>query len=262
MQSTAATCPPCATRSATWSSRPYSLAQLCAEDGHFSLADALAAAAAKLIRRHPHVFGEAAGTGALTSDDVKRSWEQIKADERREAGETPSLLGTIPPALPALLRAYRIGRRAATVGFDWQQPGDVLDKVREELAEVETAAERGEADEVVQRKSAICCWPPPASRATWVWSRKPPCAPPTASSRGVSRPSSSTFAAPDARCRTYPPARWTPPGNRSSSANGTEARYGSTRRPSAVRTRSRRPSEQTSTAPTAPVASTVAPAAA
>ena len=126
------------------------LAQLCAEDGHFSLADALAAAAAKLIRRHPHVFGEAAGTGALTSDDVKRSWEQIKADERREAGETPSLLGGIPPALPALLRAYRIGRRAATVGFDWQQPGDVLDKVREELAEVETAAERGEADEVTE----------------------------------------------------------------------------------------------------------------
>lgn len=124
------------------------LAQLCDEDGHFTLADALEAAAAKLIRRHPHVFGGAAESQALTSDDVKRNWERIKADERGAAGEAPSLLGGIPPALPALLRAYRIGRRAATVGFDWEQPDAVLDKVREELAEVEAAVQHGNAGAV------------------------------------------------------------------------------------------------------------------
>ena len=124
------------------------LAQLCAEDGHFTLADALEAAAAKLIRRHPHVFGGDAEPRALSSDDVKRRWEQIKAGERGAAGESPGLLGGIPPALPALLRAYRIGRRAATVGFDWDRPAAVLDKVREELAEVEAAVQDGRADAV------------------------------------------------------------------------------------------------------------------
>ena len=121
------------------------LAQLCTEDGHFTLADALEAAAAKLVRRHPHVFGDDADSRALTSADVKRRWEEIKAAERSAAGEAPSLLGGIPPALPALLRAYRIGRRAATVGFDWDRPAAVLHKVREELAEVEAAVERGDA---------------------------------------------------------------------------------------------------------------------
>ena len=124
------------------------LAQLCAEDGRFTLADALDAAAAKLIRRHPHVFGEDARSDAMTSDDVKRRWEQIKAAERDAAGQPPSLLGGIPGALPALLRAYRIGRRTATVGFDWERPADVLDKVREELSEVEAAVQREAPDAV------------------------------------------------------------------------------------------------------------------
>ena len=120
------------------------LAQLCAEDGQFTLADALDAAAAKLIRRHPHVFGDGAGPDALTSDDVKRRWEQIKAAERDAEGQPPSLIGGLPAALPALLRAYRIGRRTATVGFDWDRPAEVLQKVREELAEVEAALQREE----------------------------------------------------------------------------------------------------------------------
>ena len=124
------------------------LAQLCAEDGRFTLADALDAAAAKLIRRHPHVFGEDARSDAMTSDDVKRRWEQIKAAERDAAGQPPGLLGGIPGALPALLRAYRIGRRTATVGFDWERPADVLDKVREELSEVEAAVQREAPDAV------------------------------------------------------------------------------------------------------------------
>lgn len=124
------------------------LAQLCAEEDRFTLADALDAAAAKLIRRHPHVFGDDTERQALTSDDVKRNWERIKAEERGEAGERPGLLSGLPPALPALLRAYRIGRRAATVGFDWEQPAAVLDKVREELSEVEAAVRRDDATAV------------------------------------------------------------------------------------------------------------------
>ena len=116
------------------------LAQLCAEDRRFTIADALDAAAAKLIRRHPHVFGdEPARTATLTAAEVKRRWEAIKAGEQAAAGRAPSLLGSVPAALPALLRAYRIGKRAATVGFDWTRADDVLDKVREELAEVEAA---------------------------------------------------------------------------------------------------------------------------
>ena len=90
------------------------LAQLCAEDGRFTLADALDAAAAKLIRRHPHVFGDDARPDALTSADVKRRWEQIKAAERDAAGRPAGLLAGIPGALPGLLRAFRIGRRTAT----------------------------------------------------------------------------------------------------------------------------------------------------
>ena len=132
------------------------LAQLCAEEGKFTIADALDAAAAKLVRRHPHVFGDGNGNGdgdsggadGLTAADVKRRWEEIKAGEREAAGQAPSLLGSVPPTLPALLRAYRIGKRAATVGFDWTRPDDVLRKVREELSEVEAAVGQGAPDAV------------------------------------------------------------------------------------------------------------------
>ncbi len=128
------------------------LAQLCAEEKQFTIADALESVAAKLIRRHPHVFGdhEVSHSSGMTSADVKRRWEEIKADEQAEAGQTPSLLGGIPGALPALLRAYRIGRRTATVGFDWEQPADVVGKVREELAEVEDAMASGSPEQIAE----------------------------------------------------------------------------------------------------------------
>ena len=120
------------------------LAQLCAEDGQFTIADALASVANKLIRRHPHVFGDRDERGSVTTaEDVKRRWEEIKADERAEARHPPSLLGSIPVTLPALLRAYRIGKRAATVGFDWRRPEDVMKKVAEELGELREAIEDG-----------------------------------------------------------------------------------------------------------------------
>ena len=119
------------------------LAQVCTEDGHFTIADALGSAADKLVRRHPHVFDiESEGerdTPVRSAADVKRRWEEIKAQEQQTAGQEPSLLGGLPRGLPALLRAYRMGRRAATVGFDWDQSSDVLQKIDEELGELKTA---------------------------------------------------------------------------------------------------------------------------
>ena len=124
------------------------LAQVCAEDGQFTLADALGSAADKLVRRHPHVFDvEAdrdAGREIRSSADVKRRWEEIKAEEQQTAGQEPSLLG----GLPALLRAYRMGRRAATVGFDWDQPSGALDKVDEELDELRGAIAEGHPEAI------------------------------------------------------------------------------------------------------------------
>ena len=119
------------------------LAQMCTEDGRFTLADALGSAADKLIRRHPHVFDveaeEDAGRRIRSAADVKRRWEEIKAEEQQTAGREPSLLG----GLPGLLRAYRMGRRAATVGFDWDESSGVLEKIDEELGELKAAIAEG-----------------------------------------------------------------------------------------------------------------------
>jgi len=128
------------------------LAQVSAEDAHFTLADALRSAGNKLVRRHPHVFKvEAerdAGRHPLSAADVKRRWEEIKAEEQQDAGQEPRLLGGLPRGLPALLRAYRMGRRAATVGFDWDQPSGALDKVDEELVELRAAIAEGRPEAI------------------------------------------------------------------------------------------------------------------
>ena len=125
------------------------LAQVAHEQGAFEIRDSLDAVCAKLVRRHPHVFGPGDREAApLSADDVKRQWEAIKADERTAAGREPEALGQIPEALPALLRAYRIGKRAATVGFDWTAPAEVEAKVDEELRELRAARTAGSRHEV------------------------------------------------------------------------------------------------------------------
>ena len=125
------------------------LAQVAHEQGAFEIRDSLEAVCAKLVRRHPHVFGPGDGAAPpLSADDVKRQWEAIKADERTAAGREPEALGEIPEALPALLRAYRIGKRAATVGFDWTAPTEVEAKVDEELRELRAARTGGSRREV------------------------------------------------------------------------------------------------------------------
>jgi MazG family protein len=125
------------------------LAQIAAERGDFDIGDSLRSICDKLVRRHPHVFGERAGdTRPLDAAEVKRRWEEIKADEQKTAGRPARALGSIPDSLPALLRAYRLGKRAATVGFDWPNAAGVEAKVAEELAELAEARAGGSAADV------------------------------------------------------------------------------------------------------------------
>jgi nucleoside triphosphate diphosphatase len=112
------------------------LAQICADEGRFTVADSLRAVTDKLVRRHPHVFGQKT---SLTSRGVKTQWEQIKADEQGKRGERRSVLGGVKRTLPALLRAYEIGGRVGAVGFDWARADDVVAKVREEVEELAEA---------------------------------------------------------------------------------------------------------------------------
>lgn len=117
------------------------LAQICEEEGRFSIADSIQAISEKLIRRHPHVF-DTEGRASLTPSEVKERWEDIKKQERNDAGEPEkTLLSGIPRSMPSLLRAYELCTRAATVGFDWVKPEDVLDKIDEETREVRDAVE-------------------------------------------------------------------------------------------------------------------------
>ena len=110
-------------------------AQIAREAGAFDFEAVAAAICDKLIRRHPHVFGD---HGALSIAEQGVAWEDIKAAER--AATDPSALQNVPNALPALARAYKLSKRAARVGFDFENAGQCAEKVEEELAEVRAAA--------------------------------------------------------------------------------------------------------------------------
>jgi MazG family protein len=116
------------------------LAQIEADENRFTVAESLRAITEKLIRRHPHIFGDD-GRGIRTPGQVLEQWEQIKAREQQDAGERRSLLKGIPRALPSLLRAHEIGCRVAAVGFEWARTTDVVAKIEEEVAEVRRAVE-------------------------------------------------------------------------------------------------------------------------
>ena len=129
-------------------------AQFGAEEQRFDFHDIVDTLTAKMLRRHPHVFPD--GTLAsrrppgVSAEEVKTQqvnsrWEALKADERAErATEAPSVLDDVPRALPALSRAAKLSKRAARVGFDWPDARGVLDKIREELDEVEEALAAGD----------------------------------------------------------------------------------------------------------------------
>ncbi len=112
--------------------------------GKFDIDEVIETAAAKMVRRHPHVFGE---TEAKTAQDVLQNWEKLKAAEREEKNggnmsddpHATSVLAGVPKVLPALLKAQRIQEKAARVGFDWENPLQVLDKVEEEINELRQA---------------------------------------------------------------------------------------------------------------------------
>lgn len=121
-------------------------AEMAAEAGHFRIDDALDAVNEKLVRRHPHVFGE--GT-AKTPEDVVQRWEEIKADEKKERNAAPKgLLDGVPRSLPALVEAQKITAKAAGIGFDWPDAAGVLEKLKEELDELERARKSADQGEI------------------------------------------------------------------------------------------------------------------
>jgi MazG family protein len=123
------------------------LAQICEEEGRFSIADSIKSISDKLVRRHPHIF-DAEGKASLTPRQVKEQWEEIKSKERKDArkdtGEPDkTVLSGVPRSMPSLLRAYELSTRAAMVGFDWVKTDDVIDKVEEEIRELREAVANG-----------------------------------------------------------------------------------------------------------------------
>lgn len=126
--------------------QPIYHAQMASERGLFEIGDVIYAITEKLIRRHPHVFGEDA---ARDAGGAKARWEDIKADERaakadKKGDETPSsILDDVPRPLPALTRAEKLSKRAASVGFDWPHWREVVGKCEEELDEVSQAITEG-----------------------------------------------------------------------------------------------------------------------
>ena len=107
------------------------------EQGRFDIVDVADALNSKLIFRHPHVFGETKVNG---TDDVLKNWEELKLKEK---GGNKSVLSGVPTALPALIKAERIQEKAANVGFDWENPEQVWDKVKEEISEFEAEVRKG-----------------------------------------------------------------------------------------------------------------------
>jgi len=121
-------------------------AQMASEENKFRIDDSLDAISEKLIRRHPHIFGDA---DAKTADDVKRRWDEIKAEEKKARGEAPrGILESVTRQAPALVEAQQISSKAAAVGFDWENPDQVLEKLDEELDELRRARDGGSQAEL------------------------------------------------------------------------------------------------------------------
>ena len=116
-------------------------AQIAADDGAFTIDDVIHGLNEKLVRRHPHVFGEHAAAG--DGGEVQDIWDEVKAVERAASGEgdaSRGLLDSVPRSLPALMQAQKISKRAAKTGFEWETVADIWDKVAEERSEFEREA--------------------------------------------------------------------------------------------------------------------------
>ena len=110
------------------------------EQGRFDMCDVLTKEADKLVFRHPHIYGD---LSAANSDEVSRIWEQVK---QKEKDGNKTVLSGVPSSLPSLIKAYRIQDKAANVGFDWDKPEDVWQKVFEEINELKAELERGDSE--------------------------------------------------------------------------------------------------------------------
>ena len=129
------------------------LAQVAAERGLFTVGDSLRTVAEKLVRRHPHVFQEDGRVHdaeslqrAPSAEAALARWNALKAQERAETDDRITTLGSVPKGLPSLLRAYKIGKRVAGVGFDWPTTKDVVGKIEEEVAELRQTLEQEPAN--------------------------------------------------------------------------------------------------------------------
>ncbi len=111
------------------------------EQSAFNINDVMESIAAKMIRRHPHVFG---AEKLANAEEVRDQWHRIKRDEMKEGIDRGSFFASVPGKLPALLRAQRIGSRAARVGFDWENADGIWEKLHEELAELREACHKGD----------------------------------------------------------------------------------------------------------------------
>ena len=132
-------------------------ARMAEEQKAFAFGDVVEAITRKMIRRHPHVFADKDGN--IAPAGVKSAWERIKAEEKAEraarrpshqANEHSSLLASFKAGLPALTRAMELQRKASTVGFDWNDPRAVLNKIREEADEIEAALEHNDSEELAE----------------------------------------------------------------------------------------------------------------
>jgi len=119
------------------------IAEITRDEGSFDIYDSITAIHDKLVRRHPHVFGEAE---AKDADEVLVNWEKLKSEERK--AENKSILSGVPASLPALLKASRLTEKAARVGFDWRRTEDVFAKVEEEIGELRGAIDSGDPAQV------------------------------------------------------------------------------------------------------------------
>ncbi len=117
-------------------------AQMASEEDRFTIADSLEAINSKLVRRHPHVFADG---DAKTSDEVLQRWDEIKKTEKPQ---TKGLLAGVPRSLPALVEAEKIAKKAAGAAFDWENIGQVFEKLQEELGELEQAREAGSQEAI------------------------------------------------------------------------------------------------------------------
>ncbi len=119
-------------------------AKIASEKGAFDIADALHAICDKLIKRHPHIYGD---VKVENEEDVKKNWEKLKLQEGKK-----SVLAGVPTSLPAMVKAYRMQEKTKQVGFEWENSEQVWDKVEEEIGELKEAIEEGHSPEKIEEE--------------------------------------------------------------------------------------------------------------